>query len=93
MGVAKGEGVAGDGLRRAPATPAMAALALRGGMLEGRRAEALEYTDRVVITQKDFWVQIRTEIARVKSLSGDGAPDAKIECCAAMADRASGRRA
>ena len=52
----------------------LACVLLPDGTLEGRRAVALEYTNRVVLTHKDFWFRIQTEIARVKALSGDGAP-------------------
>ena len=47
---------------------------LPDGTVEGRRAKAFEYTDRCVLTQKDFELRIKTEIARVRSLQGDGAP-------------------
>ena len=52
----------------------IACVRLKEGTLEGRRAAALEYTNCVVLTDKDFWLRIWTEVARVKTLSGDGAP-------------------
>ena len=42
--------------------------------VEGRQAKAFEYAYRCVLTQKDFELRIETEIARVRSLQGDGAP-------------------
>ena len=42
--------------------------------MEGRRCAALKYTARFVLTHEDFEVQIKTEIARVKTLEGDSAP-------------------
>ena len=44
------------------------------GTVEGRRCAALEYTDRFVLTHEDFFVRIKTEIGRVKTLEGEGAP-------------------
>ena len=44
------------------------------GMVEGRRCAALEYTDRFVLTHEDFSVRMKTEVGRVKTLEGDGAP-------------------
>ena len=43
------------------------------GTVEGRQAKAFECTDCYVLTQKDFKLRIETEIARVRSLQGDGA--------------------
>ena len=52
----------------------LACVLLPDGTLKGRRAVALEYTNCVVLTEKDFLLRIKTEIARVKALSGDVAP-------------------
>ena len=47
---------------------------LPDGTMEGRRCAAFEYTNRVVLTDHDYWVRIRTEITRVKTLDGNGTP-------------------
>ena len=47
---------------------------LLDGTEEGRRAKAFEYTGKFIHTHKDYVVLQWTEIARVKALTGDGAP-------------------
>ena len=44
------------------------------GTVEGRRCAALEYTERFVLTHEDFSVRMKTEIGRVRTLEGEGAP-------------------
>ena len=51
-----------------------ASVLLTNGTVEGRRAEAMEYTDRWVCTHRDYLVHRRTEMARVRALPGDGTP-------------------
>ena len=47
---------------------------LPDGTEEGRRAFAFEYTTKVVVTHKDKLARRMVEIARVRKLTGDGAP-------------------
>ena len=51
-----------------------ASVLLADGTEEGRRGKAFDYTGRVVLTHKDFVLRQQTEIARVRSLTGDGLP-------------------
>jgi hypothetical protein len=51
-----------------------ASVLLPDGTVEGWRCEALKYTARFVLTDKDLEVRIKTEIAHVKTLEGDRTP-------------------
>ena len=51
-----------------------ASVHLPDGTEEGRRAKSFEYTGKFIHTHKDYVVRQWTEIARVKALTGNGAP-------------------